>query len=212
MVLDVNTDFAVGDTLTVSGAEFTAFTAASAADNLELEIDNGGTVADTDDKTITILDGPSIALVKSLLTVSDPINGATNPKAIQGAYIVYTVTATNSGLGASDSDTVVVIDVVPPDTEIFVNDFSGPGTGPIEFIDGATASGLTYTFTSLSSGTDDIEFSDDDGSTYAYTPTADADGFDSSVTNIRVIPKSAFDAASGGDTPSFSLKYQIRVL
>jgi uncharacterized repeat protein (TIGR03803 family) len=55
LVIDVTSDFSAGQTLIVSGLSFNNFTAVSAADNLELEMDNAGTVADTDDKTITII-------------------------------------------------------------------------------------------------------------------------------------------------------------
>ena len=51
--LDVITDFAVGDAVTISGLYFTDFSA-SAADNLELEIYNDGYIYTVDDKTITV--------------------------------------------------------------------------------------------------------------------------------------------------------------
>jgi len=54
LVLDVTSDFDVGDQITISGPQFTDFSAASAADNLELEVKNDGAVSATDDKTITI--------------------------------------------------------------------------------------------------------------------------------------------------------------
>jgi galactitol-specific phosphotransferase system IIB component len=56
VVIDVITDFAGGESITVSGLKFTAFTSSSPPDNLELEIDNAGTVIDEDDKTITIIE------------------------------------------------------------------------------------------------------------------------------------------------------------
>jgi hypothetical protein len=54
LVLDVTTDFAAWDQITVSGLSFTNFTAASAADNLELEVYNDGSTVATDDKTIAV--------------------------------------------------------------------------------------------------------------------------------------------------------------
>ena len=54
LVIDVTSDFAAGQTLTVAGLSFNNFSAVSATDNLELEIDNAGTAIDTDDKTIEI--------------------------------------------------------------------------------------------------------------------------------------------------------------
>jgi YVTN family beta-propeller protein len=54
LVLDVIADFAAAEQLTVAGLSFTAFGAASAADNLELEVNDDGAVTATDDKTIVI--------------------------------------------------------------------------------------------------------------------------------------------------------------
>ena len=73
LVINVTSNFANGDYITVSGLNFANFSATSSADNLELEIDNLGTVRDTDDKTITIIGryGPSSAEDQTF-TVGDP--------------------------------------------------------------------------------------------------------------------------------------------
>ena len=54
-VIDVTTDFAAGDVLTLSGLRFTNFTAPSAADFLSLEVDNDGVATATDNKLIIIV-------------------------------------------------------------------------------------------------------------------------------------------------------------
>ena len=54
LLIDVTTDFADRDSITVSGLSFKSFTAISAADNLELDIDDDATADATDDKTIQI--------------------------------------------------------------------------------------------------------------------------------------------------------------
>ncbi len=72
-------------------------------------------------------------------------------------------------------------------------------------------SGLSYTFTSLGSSTDDIEFSNDSGASWIYTPVADADGYDANVTNIRINPKGVMRASNGSDHPTFTLRFQVRV-
>gem|GEM_PF-2785273 len=53
-VIDVLTSFSANDYITIGGLSFKNFTATSDPDNLELETDNAGTVADLDDKTVTI--------------------------------------------------------------------------------------------------------------------------------------------------------------
>ena len=53
-VLDVTGNFAVSDVITVVGLTFTTFSSASAADSLELELEDDGVVSAEDDKTIEI--------------------------------------------------------------------------------------------------------------------------------------------------------------
>jgi hypothetical protein len=58
LVIDVTTNFAASDAITISGLSFTTFSAASAADNLELEILNDNATQAEDDKTVTLLRRP----------------------------------------------------------------------------------------------------------------------------------------------------------
>jgi len=157
------------------------------------------------------ISGVLISLGKTLVTVADPLNGATNPKSIPGAEVLYTISATNLGSAGTDSNTVVVSDAIPVNTELYVGDLVALGTGPVDFTDGAVTSGLSYAFTSLSSGTDDLAFSDDNGTTWAYTPVPDTDGYDATVTNLRLLPKGEFVAASGPGLPSFAMQFRVRV-
>jgi uncharacterized repeat protein (TIGR01451 family) len=57
LVLNVTSNFATGDQITVSGLQFTNFTATSVASNLQLVVSGsaGGGTAASDDKTVTIL-------------------------------------------------------------------------------------------------------------------------------------------------------------
>jgi hypothetical protein len=156
---------------------------------------------------------PVLTILKSAMTVSDPVNGTINPYNIPGAVILYSVQTTNTGLGTPDNNTVFVSDPIPANTELFVNDLGGAGSGPVLMIDGTAPvnSGLTYTFTSLASTTDDIEFSNDNATSWTYTPVADADGYDANVTDIRVNPRGVMRASNGTDTPTFMLRFQVRV-
>jgi hypothetical protein len=110
---------------------------------------------------------------------------------------------------AADSDSVILSDSVSSNAALFVGDIDGPGSGPILFTDGATPSGLSYTFTGLDSTTDDVEFSDDGGATFDYEPQPDGAGFDADVTDFRVFPKGTFDASDGANDPSFSIAFRI---
>ena len=154
--------------------------------------------------TATLTVAGALTLVKSSAAFSDPFNGTTNPKRIPGAFVTYTIVASNPGTGAVDANTVFVFDAVPANTDLFVGDLGGAGSGPVAFT--ALTSGLTYTFTSLASATDDVSFSSDGGATYSYAPTPNANGVDPAVTHIRINPKGTFNAAS-----SCQLQLRVRV-
>jgi hypothetical protein len=162
--------------------------------------------------TDTLDFGPDIFLLKSVMAYSDPVNGTVNPKAIPGAEMLYTIQVTNQGSVATDADSLLIADAVPANTEMYVGDLGGAGSGPIAFVEGATASGLSYTFIGLSSLLDDVDFSNNGGSTYTYVPTPGADGYDAAVTNILMNPKGQFDGSSGGGSnPSFEIRFRVRV-
>jgi hypothetical protein len=147
-----------------------------------------------------------ISTSKASAVVSDPINGTTNPKRIPTALVDYTITVTNSANGAVDSNAVAIVDPVPANVELLVGNLNGAGSGPIVFTNGAPASGLTYTFSSLGSPTDDVAFSNDGGVTFNYTPTANANGTDSAVTHIRVNPKGSMNSSG-----SFLIRFRVRL-
>ncbi|MGZ9076115.1 MAG: hypothetical protein ACXW13_10105, partial [Burkholderiaceae bacterium] len=155
---------------------------------------------------------PSFTVAKSVLLVSDPVNGTTLPKAIPGAVVQYSILVTNSGAGTATNNTTVITDPIPANTRLFVANLGGPGSGPIAFVDGTPSSGLTYTFSGLGAGGDAVSFSNAAGcATFTYTPVPDANGFDAAVTCIRVNPTGTFAAASGGNNPNFELRFHVRV-
>ncbi len=145
---------------------------------------------------------PSLVVLKAATTLSDPINGASNPMPIPGATVQYQIVITNTGAGSVDTDSLVITDPLPANTSFVVVDFDGSTAGPLRFEDGSPSSGLSYTFAALDNSGDDIDFSDDGGSTFDYEPMPDANGVDPAVTNIRVNPKGAFAASAGSGDPS----------
>jgi hypothetical protein len=154
---------------------------------------------------------PSFTTSLSHPLVSDPQNGTTNPKAIPGAVLTYSVNIGNTSAGYPDSNSVVVVQSVPPQAMLYVGNFGAPGSGPVAFTQGSPSSGLTYVFTSLASTTDNLAFSNNGGASFGYTPTPDANGYDSAVTHIRVTPQGIFAGAGGSGSPSFTLSYRVRV-
>jgi hypothetical protein len=57
-VIDVTSNFAASDAITISGLSFTNFSAASSTEYLDLDVNNDATADATDDKTIEILAAP----------------------------------------------------------------------------------------------------------------------------------------------------------
>jgi uncharacterized repeat protein (TIGR01451 family) len=148
---------------------------------------------------------PSLMILKTMMTLEDPVNGTTDPKAIPGATVSYLIVTTNTGTGAVDADSLLVSDPVPANVALRVTDFDASTPGPVQFVDGTVPSGLTYSFIALGDLSDDVEFSDDGGATFSYVPIPDANGVDTAVTDIRINPKGALQGNSGGGDPSMQL-------
>ena len=159
---------------------------------------------------VIVTAGPTLLVAKTSQSVSDPVNGSTNPKSIPGATKLYTVRVTNQGGGAVDSNALVVLDPIPPNTRLYVADLGAPGSGPVSFVDGAPSSALTWTFTALNSVTDDVDFSNDGGTTWTYVPTPGADGSDTAVNALRLRPKGTMAGNGGGDT-WFELRFRVLI-
>jgi uncharacterized repeat protein (TIGR01451 family) len=153
---------------------------------------------------------PNLVVVKSVQAYSDPVNGTSSPKAIPGSFMLYTILATNAGRGAVDSDSTVITDPIPSNTELYVGDLGG-GCGPVTFTNGPTPTGLSCSFVSLGSAADGISFSNDGGSTFTYTPAADANQCDAAITHLRISLGGVFSASDGANNPSFDVKFRVRV-
>lgn len=136
----------------------------------------GRAVSNRDAASATLVVTGAMSAGKTVSVISDPKNGATNPFAIPGAVMEYLISFTNPGPGAIDAGTIVITDAIPANVNFVNSNIGGPGSGAIAFVDSSPASGL-----SLTAG--GIAYSNNNGSTYAYTPAA---GVDAAVTNLRV--------------------------
>lgn len=144
--------------------------------------------------TLTVTQGLSIS--KTSRTMYDPSNQFTNPKAIPGALVQYSLTVRNPSNLPITPDSVILSDVVPTNTQLVVfsayTSYNYPNArGPFQYNDGAdgagvagTASGLTFTYVGLGDGTDSPSFSSD-GTTFGYAPTANANLVDPSVNTVQ---------------------------
>jgi uncharacterized repeat protein (TIGR01451 family) len=147
---------------------------------------------------------PALRVTKAVDVLSDPIHGAINPFQIPGSLQRYRVTVTNTGVGSVDASTLVISDLVPANAELFV---ASGGGDPVQFVDGATPSGLTFDYAAH------VTYSNQPGGAppYSYVPTANGNGVDPDVTALRIAPSGAMPGAAGANEPSFSVEFRVRV-
>ena len=84
------------------------------------------------------------------------------------------------------------------------------GGAPFVFIDGTPTSTLGFTFGGLADAGDDVQFSNNGGVSFAYTPAPNANGVDSAVTHLRFNPQGPFSGTTTGN-PSFQVRFRVRV-
>jgi hypothetical protein len=146
---------------------------------------------------------PAISVSKTSITRSDPIS-VTNPKSIPGSITEYSLTVTTPASYSLTTDSIALIDTTPANTALIVSDFAGIGSGPANFTAGSST--LTYNFLGLSSTTDDIEFSNNNGLSWTYVPVVGANNSDPAVTSVRLRPKGTMVS---GSTLVFKLRYLL---
>ena len=147
-------------------------------------------------------------VLKTVVVESDPQSGTTNPKAIPGATMLYSIHVSNSGDGSVDDGTVLVSDTLDASLSLFVDDLAGDGS-PFIFTDGSGAniSGLVYEFISLGSTVDSPTFLN--SASAPITPTS-IGGYDPTVRGFQIsLPGQLFPANTG--TPEFTITYRVRL-
>jgi len=138
---------------------------------------------------------PNVAIAKS----SAPyVTTAGSPDRFNapGSDVAYSLTVTNSGGSPVDASTLVLTDLLPTNMTFYNGDYnaSSPGMGPFELVAGS--SGVT-----LPAG--GRAYSNNNGSTYTYTPSA---GYDANVDGVRLTPTGSMAANS-----SFTIRFRARV-
>jgi len=150
---------------------------------------------------------PVLSAAKTVSVLNDPINGGSNPKAIPGATMVYSITVSNTGPGSISADSTVITDPVPANLTLCTGNGSGSSGLTVAFIDGSggNASGLT----ALAAG--DISYSSTAGGGAPFTYAPAANTCDPAITGLRINPKGSMSGASGGNTPTFTLQFKTTV-
>ena len=150
----------------------------------------------------TLAVAPFPSLTKTVSVLNDPLNGTTNPKAIPGAEMEYTVVLSNPGAVTLDSGTLKITDSLPGNTTLFI----GPA-GPITSFS-TSAPGLSLGYTSPGDTSDDVAFSNSGGPSFAFTYTpVPVNNYDPAVTAIQLSPRGTMP---GGSTATIKFKVQVR--
>lgn len=146
---------------------------------------------------------PALTIVKASTVLSDPLNGTTSPKRIPLAVVRYDINVTNSGPGTVDANTLVITDPIAANSSMYVG--TTPGN-PVVFLNGPTASGLSFNYAA------NVSYSSTGISgPWTYTPVPDGNGFDPAVRAVRIAPVGVMSASSGGNNPSFTIQFRVRV-
>ena len=168
----------------------------------------GGNTSEFSCNVPVLLIAPNLLFMKSQTTHSDPVNGTSGTRFnIPGAEIDYTLRVSNPGNVGVDNNSIVIIDPIPANTELFTGNLSGGA--PFAFTDGTPSSGVTCGFIALHNFTDCVDFSVD-GTNWTAVPSG---GYDPTITHIRFNPSGAMnaDAVPGPPHPYFELRFRVRV-
>ncbi len=146
---------------------------------------------------------PNITTSKSV-AVYDPLNEGLHN--IPGNDVMYTISASNSGTGPTDSDSILVIDALPDQVTFYNGDIDGDGpeTHPVAFSQTNSPS-LSLTYAT------DVRYSNASTkpasfTACTYTPIS---GYDPNVNFICINPKGQFEA--GAPSPTFSMQFRSRI-
>lgn len=140
---------------------------------------------------------PRLVVTKTRAAVSDPVNGTTNPKAIPGGVVDYTITATTRPGVTVTSNSIVLVDPTPAGLDLVVADAAACNRG---------TTALTCAYGGPASTTDQFEFSTNGGTTWTASPTDTGGGVDNRITHVRVRPTGSMAAST-----SFSVRLRYRV-
>lgn len=154
---------------------------------------------------------PDIRLTMTVNMQDNPDIPGNNDKAIPGAILRYNVHASNQGNISTNSNNMELTQRLSTDAKLFVNNLNPDG--PVIFTDGNgnNHSGLGFNFTALNDVNDDLSFSNDDGSSYSYTPIPDSEGYDDNITHIKLKFNGNMLPKYNSGTPEFTIEYQVKV-
>jgi uncharacterized repeat protein (TIGR01451 family) len=137
----------------------------------------------------------TLVITKTSTVISDPVS-STNPKAIPGAIIRYTITVQNTGNQSVDANSIVVLDPLPAE-------FTLDASTPFTFTNGTPSSGLN----AFNQGTM-VTYSSTGAAPYSQPLGS---GYNPSIRGFRFAPTGTMAAATSAGPSSFSISFVGRL-
>lgn len=140
----------------------------------------------------------TLDIAKTSALVSDPVNGAIDPKAIPGSIVRYTLEVRNSGPASIDNNSMFIVDTLPLQISV------GTAANPV-FTQGSPTSGLTF-------GTNDIRYSSSATrpASFAACTYAPVAAYDPAVKYVCLRPRGTMAGSTGVPT-SFTISLQAQI-
>jgi uncharacterized repeat protein (TIGR01451 family) len=164
-----------------------------------------GRDGEVEDYRVTVLGAPVLTTSKTSIVYTSTSPDGFN---VPGNDVIYTITLSNTGSAATDSGSVVLIDSIPTQVEVFVGDYdgAGPATGTALFTQ-SNGAALTY-----NQGTD-LRFSNLAAApagfaACAYTPTV-MGAYDPTIRHICINPKQSL--SFGSPAPTITIQFRGRI-
>jgi uncharacterized repeat protein (TIGR01451 family) len=134
----------------------TGYTATAGADTAGVDTvfaDTGNDGTENANNTYTVASA-ALAVVKGVAVISDPVSGTTNPKAIPGAVMEYTITVTNSST-TTPAAAATLSDTIPANTTYVAGSMKLNSTTltDVSDADGGVTTGSPVTSISVNAGT-----------------------------------------------------------
>ncbi len=139
----------------------------------------------------------TITVAKSSVVISDGVS-VTNPKAIPGAIIRYTITVSNTGNTTVTANSIIIQDPLPAN-------FTFDASTPVTFTNGVNPSGLnTFNVATM------VTYSNQASGGAPYTAPLGT-GYNPAIKGIRIAPTGTMAAATTAGPSSFSISFVGRL-
>lgn len=141
----------------------------------------------------------TLASTKISTILSDGVS-TSNPKAIPGAIVRYTIGVSNSGTLAADANSVFVLDALPP------NFTYNASSAPV-LTQGSPTSGLTF------NAATDVRFAGAGAppANFAACTLPGGTGFNTAIRYVCLRPQGSMAGATAAGQPSFTISFQGRI-